>query len=161
MHLKLGILLQSTQSALQKPVRMSSSMCKSVLLQVHSLFHSEFYTECAIVLPILFSNIHSFFMVIQLLLTLSSSSFRHPYLLPSAFPSVTCFARQFLRKMWAVLLTAFIFVICMIFSLLWLYVILFRFSHDRSRCYSPFLIVVFPCISISINSFLSNKCTLY
>jgi hypothetical protein len=37
------------------------------------------------------------------------------YLLPSNFPSITCFRRQFLRKMWPIQLAFLLFIVCTIF----------------------------------------------
>ena len=82
---------------------------QSVLREVHSLFQSQFSSQCDPVLPLSTSSILSFQGHKQLL-TYSSSSFRdfQPSLpsslppssfLPSTFPSVTLFIRQFLCKM--------------------------------------------------------------
>jgi hypothetical protein len=68
-----------------------------VLWQGCSLFKSKFSTECDLVLPL--SNFSTFFS------SGSSSSClcRLPILLvPSTFPSMTCFRRQFLRKVWPI-----------------------------------------------------------
>ena len=43
----------------------------------------------------------------------SSSSYRHLY--PFIFPSVTCFRKPFLRKMWPIQLAFFHFIVCRIF----------------------------------------------
>jgi predicted CDP-diglyceride synthetase/phosphatidate cytidylyltransferase len=37
------------------------------------------------------------------------------YILPSCFPSITCFRRQFLRKMWPIQLAFLLFIVCTIF----------------------------------------------
>jgi hypothetical protein len=62
------------------------------------------------------------------------------YILPSIFPSITCFRRQFLRKMRPIQLAFLLFIVCTIF-LPWLYVIL-NSSHDRYNWSSPSLIYV-------------------
>jgi len=69
---------------------------QSALRQVHTLFRSEFSTQGDLVLPLTIYCILSFpqghpvaayffFLVL-------------PSLLPSIFPSITCFRRQFLRS---------------------------------------------------------------
>ena len=73
-----------------------------------------------------------------------SSNFLHllPCLLvtsicPFIFPSITCFRRHFLRKMWPIQL-AFCFIIsCRLFLCSFIQVTLLHFSHDWSR-WSPF-----------------------
>jgi hypothetical protein len=50
------------------------------LRQVHSLFRSQFYTQCDLVLPISVPSISHFVKVIRLLLRSSSSSPHHIYL---------------------------------------------------------------------------------
>jgi hypothetical protein len=66
-----------------------SFILQSVLRQVHSFFQSEFSTVCDLLLP--FSRSSSSFL--HLLPRLPATS-NHP----SIFPSITCFSRQFLRK---------------------------------------------------------------
>jgi hypothetical protein len=79
----------------------------SVLRQVYSVFQSEFFTECDLVLPLSIYSILFFLKAMQYLLRLL------PRLLvtsiyPSIFPSVTCFRRKFLRKMWPIQLAFFV-----------------------------------------------------
>jgi hypothetical protein len=57
---------------------------------------------------------------------------------PSIFPPITCFRRQFLRKMWPVQLAFLLFIVLWYFSSHWLYVTLLHFSHERSNWLSPF-----------------------
>ena len=66
----------------------------SVLWQDHSLVH-EFSTECDLVLPL--SSLKSSGSCLRVLPLLPVTS-----LLPSIFPSTTCFRRHFLCKMWPV-----------------------------------------------------------
>ena len=51
--------------------------------------------------------------------------------------SITCFRRQFLRKMWPIQSAFLIFTVCGMFLSPWLYVTLLHFSHDQSNCSSP------------------------
>jgi hypothetical protein len=82
---------------------------QSVLRQVRSLFQSEFSTECDLVVNFKCLEFYPFLKVIQQLLTSSSSSSLHFY------PSITCFRRQFLRKMWPIQLAFLLFIACTIF----------------------------------------------
>jgi hypothetical protein len=54
------------------------------------------------------------------------------YLHPSIFTSITCFRRQFLRKMWPFQLAFFCLLYVGYSSPPWLSVTLLHFSHDRS-----------------------------
>ena len=56
---------------------------------------------------------------------------------PSIFPSITCFRKQFLRKMWPVQLTSSLISVCRIFFPLWPLVTPLHFSHDQSNWSSP------------------------
>jgi hypothetical protein len=103
--------LTSTHSIL-----LSFFTTRSVLRQVHSLFQTEFYR------------------VKSSLISLRSSS-RCLRLLPPLFPSVTCFRRQLLRKVWPIQIVFFRFTVCRTFLSPWLYAI-FHFSHYRSS-WSP------------------------
>jgi hypothetical protein len=76
-----------------------------------------------------------FLKVIQSLLTSYSSSSRHFYL--SIFPSVTCFRRQFLPKIWPIQLAFLLLLYVWYSSPPSLFVILLYFSHDRSNWSSP------------------------
>ena len=74
----------------------------------------------------------------------SSSSFLRllPRLLvssisPFIFPSITCFRRQFLRKMWPIQLAFRFLISCRIFLSSLTLIILLHFSHDRSNWSSP------------------------
>ena len=74
----------------------------------------------------------------------SSSSFLRllPRLLvtsisPFIFPSITCFRRQFLRKMWPIQLAFRFLISCRIFLCSLTLVTLLHFSHDRSNWSSP------------------------
>ena len=68
------------------------SVIQSALRQVHSLFQSEFSTQCDLLLWLNF----------QFPLISFRSPCRRLPLLPSISPSITCFKRQFLRKMWPI-----------------------------------------------------------
>jgi len=81
----------------------------SVSWQVRSLFQREFSTWWDLVLPFSVSSFLFFLKVLQLLLTSSSSSSHH------AFTFITCFWRQFLRKMWPIQLASILFICCKIF----------------------------------------------
>jgi len=59
------------------------------------------------------------------------------YILPSVFPSITRFWRQFLPKMWPIQLPFLLFIACRIFLSSQLCVTLLHFSHDRSNWSSP------------------------
>jgi hypothetical protein len=75
-----------------------SFILQSVLQQIHSLFQSRYSTESDLVPPLSISNI-LFFPLMSY-----SSCLRHlprypvTSFLPSIFPSITCFRRQFLHK---------------------------------------------------------------
>ena len=72
----------------------------SVSRQFHSFFQSQFPTQCDLVLPLL--NIfcpRSSSGCLSLLPRLPVPYFIPP---PPIFPSITCFRRQFLRKMWPI-----------------------------------------------------------
>jgi len=90
------------------------SFCNLSYEQVHSLFQVEYLPECDPVLP--FSDVHYPFI------SLTSSSclrlLRRPSvisILLSIFPSITCFKRQFLCKMWPIQLAFLLFTVCRIF----------------------------------------------
>jgi len=70
---------------------------QSALRQSRSLSQTQFSTERDLVLPISIYNSPCFHKIIQYLLAFSSSSSR-----PSNFPSITCFRRQLLHKMWPI-----------------------------------------------------------
>jgi len=53
---------------------------------------------------------------------------------PFVFPSITCFRRQFLRKMWPIQLAFPFLISCRIFLCSLTQVTLRHFSHDRSNC---------------------------
>jgi len=79
------------------------------------------------------------FQHLQNFLKITHTSFSRLLLhltVPSSFPSITCFRKQFLYKMWP---TQFAFSICNVwtFSPSWLHVTLLHFSHDRSNWSSP------------------------
>ena len=85
---------------------------QSVLRQVHSLCQTQFSTECGIVLLLPISRILSFpeghpiaayifFLVFPSLLSV-----------PRFFPSITCFRRQFLHKIWPIQWAFLIFIVC-------------------------------------------------
>ena len=95
-------------------------------------------------LHILRSTVSSFKWQYPLLSLRSSSSFLRllPCLLvasisPFIFPSVTCFRRQFLRKMWPIHLAFRFLIACRIFLAHWLEATLLHFSHNRSNWSSP------------------------
>ena len=87
---------------------------QSVLWYIHSLFHSEYSTECELCVPFPFTMSSLFLKIIQQLLTSSFLSSSHfcplPYL-----SSITCSRRQFLHKMWPIQLAFLCFIICRIF----------------------------------------------
>ena len=59
-------------------------------------------------------------------------------LLPTIFPSITCFRRQFLRKMWPIQ-SAFLLLFFVEYSPPpGLFALFLHFSHDRSKWSSPF-----------------------
>jgi len=60
-----------------------------------------------------------------------------PSSLPFIFPSITCFRKQFLRKMRPIQLTFFLFTLCRIFLSFFTLAVLLHFSHDRSNSSSP------------------------
>ena len=58
----------------------------------------------------------------------------------STFPSITCFRRQFLRKMWPIQLAFLLFLLFEGYSSRpWLFETLFHISHDQSNWSSPSL----------------------
>jgi len=69
----------------------------SVLRQVHILVHSEFPPHCDLVLPISISSILSFLQGHPVDAYVFFLVFP-PLILPSLFPSMTYFRRQFLRN---------------------------------------------------------------
>ena len=86
-----------------------------VCMSVHSLFQSDFSTECDIVL----SSFNSQYLILSLK---SSTSYllilpRLPVtsILPSIYPSITCFRRQLLRKIWPIQLAFRLCTVCRIF----------------------------------------------
>jgi hypothetical protein len=69
----------------------------------------------------------------------SSSCLRLPPLLvPSVFPSLRCFCRQFVRKTWPIQLAFLRFTALGFVPVPLLYVTLLHFSHDRSNWFVPF-----------------------
>ena len=60
-------------------------------------------------------------------------------ILPSIFPSITCFRRQFLRKVWPIQLTFLMFIVYGILILSLTSVTLLHFSNDRSNQSFPSL----------------------
>ena len=87
----------------------------------------------------------SSFNILCLLVSLRSSSSclrllsRHPItsILPSSFPSIACFRRQFLRKMWPIQLAFLPFPVRRIFLFPWPFVTLLHFSQELSNIFSP------------------------
>jgi len=70
----------------------------------------------------------------------SSSCLRLLPCLPVIFPSITCFRRQFLLKMWPIYSAFLLFVVCRIVLSSWLlvlFVILLHFPHDWPNWSSP------------------------
>ena len=103
------------------------------LRQVHRLYQSEFSTKCELALSISISiilsfSLRSFSSCLRLL-----PRFPITFILSSISPSITCFRRRFLRKVWTILL-AFL-----LFMYVWnsrpprLFVTLLHFSYDRSK----------------------------
>jgi hypothetical protein len=76
----------------------TSKLAYSFRRQVRCLFQREFCTGCDLVLPLSISSILTFLLrlcssCVRLILRLPVTS-----ILPSIFPSITCFRRQFLGK---------------------------------------------------------------
>jgi hypothetical protein len=69
----------------------------SVLRQAHRLFKSKFSTECDLVLSLSISSSLSFLYNHSVAAYMFFFVFP-ALILPSTFPSITCFRRQFLRK---------------------------------------------------------------
>jgi len=99
---------------------------QSVLRQVHSLFQSEFFTEydLSIYSTPLFP-LRSFGCCQPLQPRIPVTS-----ILPSIFPSKTCFRRQFLQKMWPVLQSSLFLLYVEYSSPLWLFVTPLHVLHD-------------------------------
>ena len=106
----------------------------SVLRQGYSFFQSESYIECHLVLNLSTSSILSSPYSCLLLLSRLPVTF----ILPTTFPSVTCFRRQFLRKMCPNRFSL-LSIPCMQYIPL-LHLIFLHYSLDRSSwsssCYS-------------------------
>jgi len=69
-------------------------------------------------------------------------------ILPSLFPAITCFRKQFLREMWPIRLAFLLyFILFAVYSSPWLgttsFLTRFRFSHSRSNWSSCFSITTF------------------
>ena len=102
---------------------------QSVLWQVQWLFHrvwssaASFNFQCSLV------SLTSSSSCLYLLLRLPITS-----VLPSMVPSIMCFRRQFLHKMWPIQLAFLHFVVCKdAYSCPpWLWIILPHFSHNRT-----------------------------
>jgi len=80
-----------------------------VLLQVHSLFQCVFSTYCDLVLPLLTSStlsVRSSSSRLHILLRLPVTN-----VLPSIFPSITGFRRQFLSNTWPLQLAFLLFIV--------------------------------------------------
>ena len=92
----------------------------------HSLFKTQFSTAWDLVLPL---SIYG--SCLHLLRPLSVTALH-----PSIFPSTAFFIRQFLCKVWPILL-AFLHFICVGYSLLPLLYVTIHFSHIRSNRFSP------------------------
>ena len=97
------------------------------LTTVHSVFQTEFCTQCDLVLPLSSFNISSYHynypIYICLLLLL--------FFIHSLFPPVTCFRRHFLRKVWPIQF-AFLHLILRRIFRSWLCVIALWFILQRS-----------------------------
>ena len=109
---------------------------QSVLREVHSLCQSQFFTGCSIVLlPISrilsFPEGHPVAVYIFFLVFPPLLSFR------LFFPSITCFRRQFLHKMWPSSEPSLFLLYVECTAAPWLTVTLPHFSHDRSSWSSP------------------------
>jgi len=120
-----------------------------IYIFIHSFIHSVFCLTTSPKPPpkrclhIVRSRASSFKWEYPRLSLRSSSSFLRllPRLLatsmsPFIFPSITCFRRQFLRKMWQIQLAFRFLISCRIF-LCSLTLTLLHFSHDRSNWSSP------------------------
>jgi len=82
---------------------------------VHGICHSTFYREGDLVFRLSRSSILSFFLsscnsCFSLLPCVPVTS-----ILPSIFPSKTCFRKQFLRNMWPIKIAFFHFILCSMF----------------------------------------------
>ena len=104
----------------------------SVLRQVRSVFRSQFSTQCDLVLPLSVCGTLSFPkghpVAAHALFLLPITS-----ILPSLFPSITCFRRQFQHKMWPIQLAFLFLPFAGYSSSPCLFVILLHFSHGRSN----------------------------
>ena len=70
------------------------------------------------------------------------------YILPSMFPSITCFIRQFLRKMWPIQL-AFLLLYVRWSCLPWLYVILLHCMYVHIHMYNLALLYRYSKVNLS------------
>jgi len=120
---------------------------------IHSFIHSVFCLTTGPKPPpkrylhIVRSRASSFKWEYPLLSLRSSSSFLPllPRLLatsisPFIFPSITCFSRQFLRKMWPIQLAFRFLISCRKFLCSLTQVTLLHFSHDRSNLSSGYML---------------------
>ena len=88
--------------------------CMSVVRQVHSLFQSGFSTACYLLFPLSISSIFAFPWGYWIAAYVFFSSSRHFYP-PSIFLEISCFRRQFLRKMSPIQLAFLLFTVTMTF----------------------------------------------
>ena len=95
--------------------RIQSFIPQSVLRQATSPFQSQFFAHYNLVLflsiyNIIFYPLRSSNSCLRLLLLLPVT-----FILPSIIPSITCFKRQFLRKLWPIQSPFLRFIVCRIF----------------------------------------------
>ena len=103
------------------------------VLHVHSLFRSVFSTQCDLVLRLSIYCILSFPWVHLI----AAYAF---FLVFPSLPSMMCFRRQFLHKVWPIRLAFLLFIVCAtIFSSLNLCKASF-FSHDQSNWFFSILL---------------------
>jgi hypothetical protein len=96
-------------------------LTQSVLREVRSLFHRVRYSASSFKFQYIVFSLMSSSGCLRFLPRLPVTS-----VLPSIFPSITCFRRQFLRKMWPIHLAFLLFIVCRIF---------FFWKGPRSRSY--------------------------
>jgi hypothetical protein len=120
------------------------SLITECVLQVHTLFQSQFSTDCNLLLPLSFPSIlsfpcHTIAAYVFSIFFLSLLSF------PCIIPSITRFRRQFLRKMWPIQSAPLLFTLCRTFLPPWLFVIfltrpvrLITISVQHHICYVEF-----------------------
>ena len=110
---------------------------QAVLRQVLSLCQSQFFTECGIVLLLPISRIRSFPEVPPVAAYIFYLVFPSLLSIPLFFPSITCFRRQFLHKMWPIQWAFLIFIVCRMYRCSLTDCHTSSFLTDRSNWSSP------------------------